>query len=268
MQDTFRHLGSKIAISSSDNDAVANKLPTDNKTLAELINSVGHPVLNLDASDLSTLTLSNSIVTAWNDKSLSGNHGSAIAGSPIFEPAGQRLDVPSVRFNGVNSIVQGTNPVSDYPYTIIVIGTASNSNGPMFAMGSSAVNNRYITINWGGNLHFIVGDGLISRSAGTVFPHGASTSQQHRGLWLCRAPNEQSRDIRVNSFWYTNSTGAVGCPTLNRYRVGHNADSSTSEAYQGNIMQVIVWPHYIDDDSIRPLERALMSYWKIPMVRS
>ncbi len=99
--------------------------------------TIGGCALWLDAADSSTLTLSGSNVTQWNDKSGNGRNTSGVSGTPILSnAAGSRQ---GVYFNGT-SYLTGPFSYSSNTLSWFVVGTVESdgeSYGRMLSLGEA-----------------------------------------------------------------------------------------------------------------------------------
>ena len=88
--------------------------------------SIGGLALWLDAADASTLTLSGSNITSWNDKSGNGNNATA-TGTPTYNTAGLNSR-PATAFNG-SCYFQGNVSITGQTLTCFAVGSFVNSGG-------------------------------------------------------------------------------------------------------------------------------------------
>ena len=88
--------------------------------------SISGLALWLDAADASTLTLSGSNITSWNDKSGNGNNATA-TGTPTYNTAGLNSR-PATAFNG-SCYFQGNVSITGQTLTCFAVGSFVNSGG-------------------------------------------------------------------------------------------------------------------------------------------
>jgi len=96
------------------------------KTSTTTPTSIGGLALWLDAADASTLTLSGSNITSWNDKSGNGNNATA-TGTPTYNTAGLNTR-PATAFNG-SCYFQGNVSITGQTLTCFAVGSFVNSGG-------------------------------------------------------------------------------------------------------------------------------------------
>lgn len=95
----------------------------------------------LDAADSSTLTLSGSNVTQWNDKSGNGRNTSSVTGTPQLSYSGGFRSLPSIYF-GASSAFTGSISYTGTTLTAFVVARVNTVANPLrfFSLGQSGRN--------------------------------------------------------------------------------------------------------------------------------
>jgi len=202
----------------------------------------------LDAADSSTITLSGSSVTQWNDKS--GNARNASGGvSPTFSNN-------AVVFNGSTQHLTTTYTAVPSAETVFVVATITGSTAPQnyFIFGTATTNGRgyqvnltsgTYTVNWdksgvaryaatGGilqNVRFLT-SGLFTGTAGSTGVNGGSQSTQA-------------------SFSFSGAgTTAIG-----------GAGNTAGTFWQGSINEIIIYNTTLTTDQRQQIEGYLARKW-------
>jgi hypothetical protein len=228
-------------------------------TSSSMPSNVANCQLWLDANDLSTVTLSNGLVTRWADKS--GNGDNATAGAaPTFATNANLSGVGRVvRFNGSNTYLNvSLSALAGQPYTIIA----------MEVDGDKSSNNSYFIGNTGGSTDQALHMGYYNNTtfrlgqwSDDLSYNGIYTSTTTPRLWSGKL------DTTAGRFLYLNGTlvGTLGSTntvsgTLASAHIGSGFDTSTS-FYQGDLAEIAVYNRALSDAERSSVESYIENKW-------
>lgn len=208
----------------------------------------------LDAADQSTLTLSGSNVSQWNDKSVNGNHVSQATGSnqPTYSSNG-------VLFDGVNDFLRSTVALSSFitatDYTVFLYGVnftvtagAPSYTGPMFIADENGWFGIFISssqvgaYNWDGNADYV--------GAPYATSNAAMVTTQHTGGVLS-----------ASLFGNTATTGASGNTGNLTFQLALGRSFAGAFYTNCRINELMIYNRALTTSEIRQVEGYLSWKW-------
>ncbi len=239
---------------------------TKSSTQSSVVNRTKGVVLwleaGLDGSFLATgLAETGSIdegtaITGWyNNKTTGSARNQATApGTVANQPTRARgiSNIPTVRFDGNDSITVDASAITNRPYTIIAVGKRACGGTANYFMGDSAVSS----------------DILIGYSAATSINHSQSTTVASANVADCNgsdkgaiiiATSDQSgnKKIYVNGILAATTTGGTGNAAVGNIVIGKN--------FTGDIGEIIVIDHEVSASDRDKIENYLSNKWGISL---
>ena len=236
-------------------DQLIASLAVSNSTPASIANCQ----LWLDANDLSTVTVSNGLVTKWADKS--GNGDNATAGTAPTFATNVNLSGTGrvVRFNGSNAYLNvSLSALAGQPYTIIALEVDGNKSGQ----------NSYFIGNTGGSTDQALHMGYYNNTtfrlgqwADDLSYNGVYTSTTTPRLWTGKLDTTAGRFLYLNGspVETLGSTNTVS-GTLASGHIGAAFDTSSS-FYQGDLAEIAVYNRALSDAERTSVESYFEDKW-------
>jgi glucosylceramidase len=237
------------------NDQLIATLAISNSTPASVTNCQ----LWLDANDLSTVTLSNGLVTTWADKS--GNSDNAMAGTAPTIATNANLSGAGrvVRFNGSNAYLNvSLSVLTGQPYTIIAMEVDGNKSGQ----------NSYFIGNTGGSTDQALHMGYYNNTtfrlgqwADDLSYNGVYTSTTTPRLWSGKLDTTAGRFLyldgsQVATLGSTNTVSGA----LASGHIGAAFDTSGS-FYEGDLAEIAVYNRALSDAERTSVENYFEDKW-------
>ena len=205
-------------------------------------------VLWLDAADATTVTLSGSSVTQWNDKSGIANHASGGV-SPTYDRT-----TNAVVFNGTTHYLTTAHSASLTTETLFMVGTltGSTASGNYHTLVASSLN--------GGRHLFTNASALnLNRQNVTPGPLGGTFSANQRTLFQYRRDLSNTVTLLLNG-------SSVATTTLAAYTTGLTTwigrwPGTTTDNWEGSIHELIIYSKAISKSERQLVEGYLAQKW-------
>ena len=230
-------------------------------------------ILWLDASDKSTMTLSGSNVTQWNDKSGNGNtcSNSTASNSPVFNQSIKKNGLTVLSFTGPGVLNTTTSQWLDntgmtFPNvsnTIFAVVYNDNSTTKSFTGNnyiisgridallsySSYTSNRFATF---------IGNGTSWNSAGTNTP-----SRDMNGVWSLTAMTLNSNVLTpyFNGTAQDTKAGTMGSTT--GFIIGEAMSGYRGQCWNGYIAEILMYNTPLTNDQRQQVEGYLSWKWGV-----
>lgn len=201
----------------------------------------------LDAADSTTLTLSGSNVTQWNDKSGNGRNAASTSADATFSNSGLLFS------NNFYTTTYPANPVNETFFTIFT--TASTLNSSSNGLIGSQNGGRVILVGHGGNSNqFGVNASGVSSGAGIT---GLTTST--RFLGIIQISNTTSTSASLNG-------GSLTAPvTITAFTAGTTTtigrETSTQYAFNGIVHELLAYSAVLTTTERQQVEGYLADKW-------
>jgi hypothetical protein len=225
--------------------------------------SVLRPALWLDAADISTITLSDSNVTQWNDKS--GNARNLVQATAALRPT-----LTNSLLNGLSAITFASGNVlstsANFPITgnpafsvFYVYRKTTNTNGSVFGWGNS-----------GGSLSAF---GFYNNDTASAYGYAGVNSyivtNPPNNVWNLMSYTKSPGAINTTSTSFRNGTdnsstgSSANTPNIqsNLFSVGRWADYSLDSVLIGNVAEMIVLPTTATTATRQQVEGYLAWKW-------
>jgi len=209
--------------------------------------SVNNPVMWIDASAISSLTLNGNHISAWDDLTGNGRH---LTRADLFAQPSIGINPATghaaVFFDGRDVLANSFNVGT--PYTIF---TASNQAGSLNARLITSTSNNWLLGYWGGGENRMFAEGWVLGSGGP-----AATTNPH----FYGATGSGS-----NTSFYDGTTllasNANGTAAPNGISLGAYANNPGSEPSRGYVSELIIFDRVLSPSEIADLNTYLQDKW-------
>ena len=227
-------------------------------------NTIPNCLLWLDGADSTTMGLSGSTLTTWNDKS-GGARNATVYGSPTWITGG---------INGKNAVYmpnapyfQGALTISGSNYTCFSVASTTR------ALPNGTIDMRLVSFTSNTGVDF----GLVGTSIGLFVQGYSSGIGTYRTGWIASNVILQNTPFLAVSqydgtrgyLWGNGlegnlaSTASTGNFSINKYTIGNRGDNS-GEFWQGYIGEVIVYSRSLTVSERQSVESYLSGKWGTP----
>ena len=231
--------------------------------------SVPGCVLWLDASDTSTITLSGSSVTQWNDKSGTGNNMtpfSTFSNATVSSNFQNQLNVLDFSANGV---YRGPTSTGPYPVDVYLVMALKNTTThvDVISVHSSNAGSTFNSLTFGEYTasRWHNGSDGFARTPNTVSPSNETSTSFLLMNWSLSNSNYIIRRNGVvirqtTSYTYTNPADA-------RFQIGFRVNpaafspATTAGTFRGYIGEVVAFNSQLSYDQRRQVEIYLGNKW-------
>lgn len=220
------------------------------------------PALWFDAADISTITLSGSNVTQWNDKSGNGRNMTVGVNSPTIANASLNgLNTVAFDNRTVTQTLIGTYNYSGTDITLAAVALSTRGSG-------TTANPRIWSLNSTGNLDYQNTQGMLMGYAASNFALlyrnnaiAAQSTVSTNALWSFHVGTKSGGNATISSNGESRATGTTSTAAFgfNEFRIG-GATTGDGGLF-GNIAEALMLPYAVTISEQQQIEGYLAWKW-------